>query len=227
MDLPPLGSDGQRVTINSNLDEDGTLWHFRSAWNVAALNCLDAEHQPILDGYGKFLRQHAKVLTATNNAIDARFRKEYPTRNDAIKAREAYMTQVYNYFALPPARADLCNVILAVTNDFAAAETVDPKQFAAANMPRIEGLYQEFFRQYEQYQVASAEWDTRFGARYGASQPGYVAVYGGGGPSMGSALVNLNATTPTDQVLDPSTGARIPVIPAIEGAPVVQPVPSQ
>jgi hypothetical protein len=227
MELPPLGPDGQRITINNNLDEDGMLWHFRSAWNVAALNCLDAEHQPILDGYGKFLRQNAKVLTATNNAIDARFRKEHGTRNAAVKAREAYMTQVYNYFALPPVRADLCNVLLAVSTDFAAAETGDPKQFAAANMPRIESVYQEFFRQYERYQVASAAWDSQYGARYGSSQPGYVAVYGAGGPSVGTALVNLNAPVPTDQVLDPATGARIPVIPAIEGAPVVQPVPSQ
>ena len=140
------------------------------------------------------------------------------------------MTQVYNYFALPPARGDLCNVVLAVANDFALTKPTDPKQFAAANLPRIEGVYQEFFRQYEQYRMDSASWDTRYGSRYGASQPGYVAVYGSGGPSVGASLVNLNAPAPAGEVLDPESGARIPIIPAPEETvttPVVQPVPDR
>lgn len=230
MDLPTLGPDGRRMTVNSNLDEDGTLWHFRSAWNVAALNCLDPEHEAILGGYGAFLRQNARLLTATNNAIDVRFRREHSSRNNAVKAREAYMTQVYNYFALPPARGDLCNVVLAVANDYTLTAPADPKQFAALNMPRIEAVYQEFFRQYEQYRVASSAWDVRYGSRYGASQPGYVAVYGSGGPSVGSSLVNLNAPIAANAVVDPQTGARIPVTPAADQAittPVVQPVPDQ
>jgi hypothetical protein len=57
-------------------------------WNVAALNCLDAEHQPILDGYGAFLRKYQRKLPATNTAIDAQFRREHGSRNEAIKARE-------------------------------------------------------------------------------------------------------------------------------------------
>src|SRR5690606_11632490 len=192
---------GQRITVNSNLDEDSTLWHFRSAWNVAALNCVDAEKGAILEGYGKFLTHFRRPLTATNTAIDQRFRKEHGSRNDAVKAREAYMTQVYNYFALPPARADFCNVALQIASEFLAAQPEDPKAYAAANLPRYEAVFQDFFRQYEQYRVASAAWDARYGARYGASQPGYVAVHGAGTPTVATALVNLNAPHSTGEVV--------------------------
>jgi hypothetical protein len=230
MVLPPMEANGQRATVNSNLDEDSTLWHFRSGWNVAALNCLDAsEAEPILEGYRTFLTKYRRQLSAANTAIDQRFRREHGSRgNEAIKAREAYMTQVYNYFALPPARADFCNVALQIANEFLAAQPEDPKAFAAAALPRYETAFQNFFRQYNQYQVDSAAWDVRYGERYGASQPGYVAVHSITMPSVATSLVNLNAPEPAGEVVDEETGARIPIIPVPDEnvtTPVVQPVP--
>ena len=38
MTIPAVGADGVRRTINTGLDRDDTIWHVRSAWNVAALN---------------------------------------------------------------------------------------------------------------------------------------------------------------------------------------------
>jgi len=227
MILPPLGADGQRLTVNSNLDEDSILWHFRSAWNVAALNCLDADKGAILEGYSKFLTHYRRPLAAVNTAIDQRFRKEHGSRNDALKAREAYMTQVYNYFALPPARADFCNVALQIASAFLAEQPEDPKVFAATSLPRYEAVFQDFFRQYEQYRIASNAWDVRYGARYGASQPGYVAVHGITGPTVATALVNLNAPQSAGEVVDPATGGRIPLlaVPDEANTPIVQPVP--
>jgi hypothetical protein len=229
MVLPPLGPDGQRITINSGLDEDSMLWHFRAAWNVAALNCLDAaEADPILEGYRTFLTKYRRPLAKANTDIDARFRREHGSRNAAIKARELYMTQVYNYFALPPARGGFCAVALQLANEFQAAQPEDPKAFAAAALPRFETVFQAFFREYAQYQADSAAWDARWGAMYGASQPGYVAVHSVRTPTVGSALVNLNAPAPANEVVDPETGDRIPVIPVPEETvttPVVQPVP--
>jgi hypothetical protein len=230
MDIPPLGPDGLRQTINSGLNPDETLWHFRSGWNVAALNCLDPEHQPILDAYGAFLRKFQRKLTATNTAIDAQFRRENSSRNNAIKAREAFMTQVYNYFALPPARADFCNVTLAIANEYLAAPPEDANQFAAAGLARIEAVFDQFFRAYEQYRVDSAAWDARYGAQYGASQPGYVAVHTLGAPSVGASLTASVVPPPAGEVVDPDSGALIPVIPVEEGTvatPVVQPVQDQ
>jgi hypothetical protein len=230
MDIPSLGADGLRQTVNTGLNADETLWHFRSGWNVAALNCLDAEHQPILDGYSAFLKQNQRKLSATNTALDAQFRREYPSRNEAVKARETFMTQVYNYFAMPPARGDFCNVTLAIANDYLATQPEDISQFAAARLPMIDAVFDRFFSAYEQYRIDSAAWDRRYGAQYGASQPGYVAVHNLGSPSVGASLTASTVPEPAGEVVDPDTGGRIPVIPVPEttvATPVVQPVPEQ
>ena len=109
----------------------------------------------------------------------------------------------------------------------AQSQPEDAKAFAAANLPRIEAVFQDFFREYEQYRVDSAAWDAKYGSRYGASQPGFVAVHGVSSPTVATTLVNLNAPAPAGEVLDPASGARIPLIAVPEevSTPIVQPVP--
>ena len=55
---------------------------------------------------------------------------------------------------------------------------------ATSALARFEGVFANFFREYEQYRVNSAAWDARYGARYGSSQPGFVAVHGVSGPTV-------------------------------------------
>jgi len=212
--LPPMQADGQRTTLNSNLDDNTALWHFRSAWNVAALNCLGADQTAILQGYSSFLKKYSRGLAAANAAIDQRFVRQNGSQARGIRAREAYMTQVYNYFALPPANEAFCNAALGIANEYLAAPPASASELAAAGLPRFEAVFQGFFRQYQEYQVASAAWDERWGAMYGSSQPGYVAVHSVLG---GSYRVDLNS--PAD------TGAAAQPLPADSAAtPVVQPI---
>lgn len=236
MEVPQMGPDGRRITVLSNPSDDERLWYFRSAWNVAALNCAGPAYQPILDGYGAFLKTNAKALKAANSRIDATYRKDYPVARDAIKAREKTMTTVYNYFALPPARAAFCQSALAVAAQAAATPKYDPAVFAQANLGALETPFSTFFTAYEQYQRDSAAWDAQYGVRYGASQPGYVAVQAANArrtivipqagitdPAQTTAVPVATAGTVTDQ----TTGAQIPVIPvtpAQTSVPVVQPV---
>ncbi|MGX7896779.1 hypothetical protein [Tsuneonella sp. HG222] len=230
MSIPPVGADGIRRTVNTGLDNDRTLWHFRSVWNVAALNCVNPEDQPILDNYGKFLKDNAKVLTAANNSIDRLYRSNYPGRNEGVKMREAEMTAVYNYFALPPVRNGLCNTASQIAFEYASAKPADINAFAAAGLARFEGQFQQFFTAYDQYVVDSSAWDARYGERYGSSQPGYVAVHSTGQRSIGGSLAAQQAATVAGgSVRDAETGAVIPVISLPEdttAVPVVQPVES-
>ncbi len=97
-------------------------------------------------------------------------------------------------------------------------------------MPRFEGVYLAFFDAYDRYRAESAAWDAKWGERYGSSQPGYVAVHGAAGPTIATSLNAATAGTVTSQVVDPDTGAQIPVVnlPAATGStPVVQPVPKE
>ena len=232
MVMPPLGADGRHRTVLRGLDEDQRLWYFRSAWNVAALNCVGPEYQPILDGYGAFLKGNVKTLRAVNARIDKKFRSDNPNGSESIKAREKLMTSVYNFFALPPARAEFCQAAMQVAAMSAAMPKPDAMALAA-NFPLFEAPFENFFTAYDQYQRDSAAWDVRYGARYGASQPGYVAVQaarlkgipqvGQGNPANITTITLPAAGTVTDQ----DTGAQIPVIPVPKepaGIPVVQPV---
>jgi hypothetical protein len=205
MDLPPLGPNGLRVTINSDLDRDATLWHFRSAWNVAALNCQGAERDAITEAYGRYLKRFKTVLDRTNTALERRYRAQHPEARDAMIAREAYMTRLYNYFAMPPVRADFCNVMATMARESLATPVTDPWAHSAAWLPRAEAAFQEFFRVYEQYRIDSAAWDERWGELFGHTQPGYVAVHGGGGREQPEVV---------REVIDPDTGVAIPVIEA-------------
>jgi hypothetical protein len=236
MDVPQMGPDGRRITVLSNPSADERLWYFRSAWNVAALNCSGPTYQPILDGYAAFLKTNARALKAANSRIDASYRKDYPVARDAIKAREKTMTTVYNYFALPPARAAFCQAALGVAAQALAAPKYDPVNFAAINLPALETPFANFFTAYEQYQRDSAAWDARYGERYGASQPGYVAVQAANA-RRSAAIPQAGITDPAQTtakpvavagtVTDQETGAQIPVIPvspAQTSVPVVQPV---
>ena len=126
-------------------------------WNVAALNCLDAAEAAADPRWLRtFLTKYQRKLTAANTAIDARFRREHGSRNDAIKAREAFMTQVYNYFALPPARADFCNVALQVANEFLPPSPRTPKAVRRRRAAALrDGVPDRSSASYEQYQVDS------------------------------------------------------------------------
>jgi hypothetical protein len=228
MKIPPRGPDGRRITVNSNLSDDRLVWHLRSAWNVAALNCLAPEFDPILQGYRAFLANNVRTLKAVNDRIEKTYGDRYRVRRDAVVARDAESTQVYNFFANPAARSGFCLAALDVAQRYLAAPKSVPLAFAQANFPVMLTAHEEFFNQYEAYQRASAEWDAKYGERYGPSQPGWVAVQqarasGEEVPSFTSFAAAAVAQT----VIDPDTGAAVPVIPVEPGfvsQPVVEPI---
>ncbi len=116
---------------------------------------------------------------------------------------------------------------LQASNEFLATPPADLKAFAAIQLERFETAFEGFFRAYEQYRIDSAAWDAKWGAQYGASQPGYVAVHGASGPTIATTLTDTGAPVLAGEVIDPETGAHIPVIAAPEdtvSTPVVQPV---
>lgn len=218
MAIPGRGSDGVRMTINAGLNQSESLWHLRSGWNVAALNCQGARYEPIAEGYGAFLTGNASALSAANDALEAKFRSGAASRRAAIRAREAHSTRVYNYFALPSARQDFCNVALQLSQEALGGQTGDAAQFAFSGLARVEAAFENFYSGYERYQQMSAQWDGKYGGLYGASQPGYVAVHGSGGGRVPSSLVAGNSGSgAADQVPNPGTGGSV-------STPVVQPL---
>lgn len=237
MAIPPQNPQGKRLTINRDLTEDETVWHFRSAWNVAALNCLGEPYGPIVEGYRSYVLDNERTLKRINDRVEQEYRRRERSRREALLAREEHQTRVYNFFALPSVRADFCRVVLDISNRLLAAPPEDPAAFALDNFDNLEVPFDRFFTAYEAYQRDSAAWDTKYGALYGPSQPGWVAVQEA--KANGAPIPSVDDADPTDTLLAPTpvagtvvdaeTGAELPVIPVQEGIysqPVVEPLPS-
>lgn len=162
MNIPAVQADGQRHTVNYGISTSQAVWNLRSGYNVAALNCIEPEFQPILDGYKTFLKRYEKSLAKASKEIDASFRTQH-TGRAAIVARETYQTQVYNFFSLPPVDAGFCKAAMELS---AELQTVDPSQFESysyVGLAKLEAPFKAFFDAYAQYQADLAAWQSRYG----------------------------------------------------------------
>ncbi|MBV7259334.1 hypothetical protein KCG46_07075 [Erythrobacter sp. WH158] len=237
MRIPSKDILGRRQTVNRGITDDEKVWHFRSAWNVAALNCTSARHQPVLDAYSAYIKDHARDLKRVNDRIDRKYRNEMGARRAGIIEREGKMTSVYNFFALPPARSDFCAAALDISNRALAAPPTDGVAFAMQNFTLLQQPFLTFFDEYDQYRRESARWDAKYGATYGASQPGWVAVQDAKArgvviPTVGEnpAATTTASTQTAGTVVDETTGAEVPVVPVQDGfisQPVVEPIPTE
>ena len=168
MPIPLRDAFGVRQTINYRLTPAQTTWNLRSAFNVAALNCLDPKYEPIVIAYRSFLKNQSKKLASTSKTIDGEFRKAYGATFRV--EQDAYMTRVYNYFALPPTVENFCDASLVMSQESLAVVPAELDAFSARWMNEYESVFDQFFLSYEAWRIASAQWDTQYGAIYGTPQ---------------------------------------------------------
>jgi hypothetical protein len=171
--VPLLGTDSVRQTVNARISPAQTVWNLRSAYNVAALNCRKAEHADILVGYKKFLTAHKSGLASANRAVDAEFRKRHGTA--FIRPREAYMTQVYNYYAFPPTLTNFCDAALLVARESPGVKAAGLNAFSAKGIAVFEAMFDSFYRSYEQYRADAAAWDARYAPKSAPTTPTLAA----------------------------------------------------
>jgi hypothetical protein len=217
MFIPQVGIDGMRRTVNFGLSTDQTTWNFRSAFNVAALNCLEPEYVDILPAYASMLDRHKAKLRKTSDSLLAAYRTQHGA-SGYRNAFDGYMTQVYNYFALPPTHSGFCQVALQIARESLLVQPDQLDTFAIGALARFEGVFEGFFRSYDQYRVSLASWDAEYGppppVMTYTSQPQVATVQG----LPGTGTVNTSAT------YGPSASAAQPVL--VAATPVVQSLPS-
>jgi hypothetical protein len=157
---PPMDATGVRHTVNYGISAAQITWNLRSAYNVAALNCLDPKHAQIIVNYRAFLKTQARKLATVNLAVD----KEFRQRNGArfVAQRETYMTQVYNYFALPPTLPEFCDTVLAISSEAATVKSAELDDFAGRSLSIIDRIFQRFFLSYDQYRVDLSAWQAKY-----------------------------------------------------------------
>lgn len=164
--IPLKGADGLRVTVNRNVSPEQATWALRSALNVAALNCMSPQHAAILEDYRSFLTTNKKSLSDVNAALDKTFRAQHG--KNYIKVREAYQTQVYNYFALPPTMPAFCDAALVVGQELKQVPSSALVASAPAALAKLDSVFLGFFDGYDRYKVDFVAWQKDYNARYGA-----------------------------------------------------------
>ena len=172
---PQQLADGTRLTLNYGLSPEQNVWHLRSAWNVAALNCLQVSYSGMAEEYGNFLNAHEADLRSINTGLDRTFRAEHGSGYARI--RDTYMTRVYNYFALPPAKRYFCDAMQGVAQRHAAANPADLRAWSTTELANVEAAFDAFYDDFEQWRVNVAEWDRLYGAEYGAPYGVYPQSY--------------------------------------------------
>ncbi len=175
LDIPPQAADGTFRTINSGIDPAQTVWHVRSALNVAALSCHDAAHAALIAQYNSLIVKQRKSFRAADAAVRQRFQAQYP--DSWQTEHDLYMTRLYNFFSQPLAQAPFCEVATAVSADAAAVPAGGFEAFAPGALARLEAPFLALYRRYDEYRLAYAAWQQRSaGATPAAAIPAPAAA---------------------------------------------------
>ncbi|WP_157668180.1 hypothetical protein [Croceicoccus marinus] len=203
--VPGRNELGIRQTINTGLTPEQSVWNLRSAYNVAALNCDAPEDAQMAERYGEFLKTHSRELTSTNKKVDEQFRDRFGG-SDYKRARDQYMTQVYNYFSLPPALPRFCAAVRETSLALADVPKGDLDEAAQVELPKLELVFLGYFDEYEAYRAEAQAWDSEYLATYG--EP-YRHRWMVPAPVDPNAQVDPNAAVDANAPLPPAPDATI------------------
>ena len=159
--LPAYGADGLRITPNRGLSREESIWNFRAAINVAALNCQGPVWGAIAQNYNQLIVIHKSRLTVANTAVDNEYRKRFVGQN-ALRVRDTRTTELYNYFALPPVREAFCNAALSKSQEAIAVPIAAFPEYAIGGLTDFDTIFLNFYDAYAKYQVDIAEWNLQF-----------------------------------------------------------------
>jgi hypothetical protein len=170
MKVPPFGADGVRTTPNRGLTREENIWHLRSAINVAALNCQGPVWGEIAQNYNKYLQVHKARLAQANKAVDAEYVKRYPGQN-GLRVRDTKTTDLYNYFALPPVRAEFCDKSLIKSRELVALQSTALPEYSFGALNDVDAVFINFFNAFAQYEVDIANWNARYAPQPSPAAP--------------------------------------------------------
>jgi cell division septation protein DedD len=162
--VPEPDAQGRFATINSGVSAQEALWHVRAALNVAALSCA---HRPggagIVAHYNALLTQRKAVFATAYAAESSRYGQA---------ALDQHMTRLYNFFAQPPAQTAFCTAAAGVADRIAGVPATGLPQYAPGALDQLEAPILDYYRAYNAYRIALAQWNAHpKDARVAAAPP--------------------------------------------------------
>ena len=158
--LPGRGIDGRFVTANSNISGDRAFWQLKIALNVAAIGCRGTEEATLVSAYNNIIKTHAKVIKSTEKTVISDLGKANKT--NGIKERDRLSTQLFNYFAQPPAQRAFCPRANEVAQYVSSTPSAQVIEQSPAQLARLDQPFLDFYEAYAQYQRDVAAWDAKY-----------------------------------------------------------------
>src|SRR5690606_7261172 len=115
--------DGRFATANSNHVGDRAFWQMKIALNVAAIGCRGPEEAPLVAAYNQIIKNHTRTIQSTERAVIAQLNREQNAKGNG--ARDKLSTQLFNYFAQPPAQRAFCTKANEIAQLVATTPTKD------------------------------------------------------------------------------------------------------
>ena len=84
------------------------------------------------------------------------------------------MTDLYNYFALPPVRAQYCDMALRKVTEANTVPTDALPEYAIGGLADIDGVFVSFYDAYVKYERDLADWNMKY-----APKPAYAPIPAG------------------------------------------------
>ncbi len=187
--------------INRGLSQAATMWHVRSALNVAALACRGANEAMIIARYNAMLATHKATLAGALSTMTAEYKAGGGNWQDR---QDDAMTKLYNFFSQAQARDAFCAAAAAT---LAETETLAPGEFqafATAVLPTLDLPFAEMLAPRPVIAVASAASATApvYMPAVAAPMPAPRAVV----PTAAPAPVPVTVQTPA-----PAVATRAPM----------------
>ena len=158
--LPGRGIDGRFVTANSSISGDRAFWQLKIALNVAAIGCRGTEEATLVSAYNNIIKTHGKVIKSTEKTVISDLGKA--NKSNGIKERDRLSTQLFNYFAQPPAQRAFCaraNEVAQLVSSTPSAQIIEQ---SPAHLARLDQPFLDFYEAYARYQLDLAAWDAKY-----------------------------------------------------------------
>jgi len=158
--LPGRGIDGRFVTANSNVTGDRAFWQLKIGLNVAAIGCRGLEETTLVSAYNNIIKAHGKVIRSTEKTVITQLGKE--NKNSGVAARDRLSTQLFNYFAQPPAQRGFCARANEIAQLVSSTPTAQVVEQAPAHLARLDQPFLDFYEAYARYQSDAVAWDAKY-----------------------------------------------------------------
>ena len=161
--VPPRDATGRYVTINSGMTGERAFWQLKTGLNVAAIGCRGPEEAPLVAAYNQIIKSHTRSIVAAEKKVIADLGKA--NRTSGVKERDRLSTQLFNYFAQPPAQRPFCERALALAQTVATTPAAQLFPNAAEQLATLDQPFTDFYAAFERYKAEAAAWDAQYGRR--------------------------------------------------------------